>query len=60
MKSTEQLSRNYDLKVTENGHIYYAIGCRLEVHDNVISCRNINTIQGNAVVNFEGANFSAF
>ena len=44
--------------MTQNWHVY-AICCQLEV-DDVISSRNIKTIQGYALVNFEGASFSTF
>ena len=47
--------------MTQNEHVYehvYAICCRLEVSDDVISGRNVNTIDGYVVVNFEVASSS--
>ena len=38
--------------MTQNEHVY-AICCRLEVDDDVISSRNIKTIQGYVVANLE-------
>ena len=42
--------------MTQNEHVY-AIGCRLEVADDVISGENVETIKGYAVLNFEVASF---
>ena len=45
--------------MTQNEHVY-AICYQPEEDADVISRRNIKTIQGYAVVNFEGASFSSF
>ena len=45
--------------MTQNEHVY-AIGCRTKVGDDVISGRNVEAIEGYAVVNFEVASSSSF
>ena len=45
--------------MTQNEH-RYAICCRLEAYDDVISRRNMITIQGYVMVNFKGASFTTF
>ena len=45
--------------MTQNEHVY-AICCRPEVHGDVISCKNVKTIERYVVVNFEVANSSSF
>ena len=43
--------------MAKNEHVH-AICCRREVVYDVISCRNVNTIEGHSVVSFEGAALS--
>ena len=45
--------------MTQNERLY-EICCRPEVDDDVISGRNVKTIEGYIVVNFEVASFSSF
>ena len=54
LKSIEPLSRNRDPHMTQNEHVY-AICCRQEVGDDVISSRNAKTVEGYVLVHFEVA-----
>ena len=58
-KPIEPLSRNRDLNVIQNEHVY-AICCRRKVDNDVISGKNVKTFEGHAVVNFKVASFSSF
>ena len=50
-ESVESLSRNRDPNMTQNEH-FHVICCRPEVAGDVISGRNVKTIEGYAVINF--------
>ena len=50
LKSTELLSRNRDPDMTQNEHVYVICW---EADGDVISSKNVNTIEGNVLVNFE-------
>ena len=54
----ESLLRNRDPNLTQNEHVY-AICCRPEVADVVLSSENIKTIVGYAVLNIEVASISS-
>ena len=45
--------------MTQDEHVY-AICCLPEVDGDVISCENVKTIEGYAVLNFEVDRFSSF
>ena len=45
--------------MSQNEHVY-AICCRLEVDDAVISGQNVKTLEGYVMVNFEIVGFSGF
>ena len=45
--------------MTKNEHAY-AIFCRPEVAGDVIFRQNVKTLEGYAVLNFEGASFGSF
>ena len=59
LTSIEPLSRNRDLNMTQNWHVY-ASYCRPEVDCDVISGRNVKTIMGYIVVKFQVASSSGF
>ena len=50
---------NRDQNMTQNEYVY-AIYCRPEVAGYVISGKNLKTIEGYALLNFEAAIFSSF
>ena len=59
----ELLSRNRDPNLTQNLHVNLhvcMICCRPEVVYDVISGRNVSTIEGYLLVNFEVASSSSF
>ena len=58
-ESVEPLSRNLDANVTQNEYVY-AICCRPKVAGDVISGRNVTTIEGYALLHFEVASISSF
>ena len=45
--------------MTPNKHVY-AICCRLEVAGNIVSGKNVKTVENYAVLHFEVASFSSF
>ena len=45
--------------MTKNEHVYAIFG-RLEVAGDIISCENVNTIEGYVVLNFEAASVNSF
>ena len=53
-KSVEPLSRNYHPNLNQNEYVY-AISCRPEVADDVISGENVK-----AVLNFEAASINSY
>ena len=55
----EPLLRNCDQNLAQIGHAY-AIYCRPKVARDVISGRNVKTIEGYEVLNFENASSSSF
>ena len=57
MKSTEPLSSNCVQNITQNEQVF-AICCRPEVDDDVVSGVNVSTVTGFVVVNFEVASSS--
>ena len=58
-ESVEPLSRNRHPNITQNEHVC-AICCRPEVSGDVISNKNIKTIEGYDVLNFEVASSTSF
>ena len=58
-KLVELLSRNRNLNMTQNQHVY-AICCRSNADGDVISGRNVKTIEDNALVNFQLASLKQF
>ena len=44
--------------MTQNEHVY-AICCLTETAGDVISCENVNTTEGYALLNFEAASISS-
>ena len=59
MKSIEPLTRNRDLNMTQNEHVY-AICCRPEEGGDVILGQHVKTLEGYIVVNFEVASSRSF
>ena len=55
----ESLSINCDPNLTQNEHVY-AISCRPEVGDDVISGGGVKTIEGYVVLKFEVASSNSF
>ena len=53
-ESVEPLSRHRDPNLTHNEHAY-AICCQPEVAGDVISGKDVKTIEGCAMLNFEGS-----
>ena len=55
----ESVSRNRQPNTTQNEDVY-AIRCRPEAADDIISGENVKTIQGYAVLNFEISRIRSF
>ena len=58
-ESVEPLLRNRDPNMRQEEHVY-AICCRPKVAYDVISGRNVKTIEGYVLLNAEAASFSSF
>ena len=58
-KLVQNRLKRYRQIPTQNEHVY-AICCRPEIADDVISGENVKTVDGYAVLNFEVASLSSF